>query len=61
MNRLVEGHGIKADQASFPERGRKHVEMGYALPSTRRRLQVKASGDQRGPIYVISPLLDAAE
>jgi alkylhydroperoxidase family enzyme len=29
MNRLVEGHGIKADQASFTKRGRKHVEMGY--------------------------------
>jgi len=29
MNRLVEGHGISADQASFAERGRKHVEMGY--------------------------------
>jgi uncharacterized peroxidase-related enzyme len=29
MNRLVEGHGIKADRASFAERGRKHVEMGY--------------------------------
>src|SRR5712692_11475011 len=29
MNRLVEGHGIKADQASFNERGRRHVEMGY--------------------------------
>jgi hypothetical protein len=29
MNRLVEGHGIEADRASFTERGRKHVEMGY--------------------------------
>jgi uncharacterized peroxidase-related enzyme len=29
MNRLVEAHGIKADQARFAERGRKHVEMGY--------------------------------
>jgi alkylhydroperoxidase family enzyme len=29
MNRLVEGHGIAADQASFTERGRKHVEIGY--------------------------------
>ena len=29
MNRLVEAHGIKADRASFTERGRKHVEMGY--------------------------------
>ncbi len=29
MNRLVEGHGIAADPASFGERGRKHVEMGY--------------------------------
>lgn len=29
MNRLVEGHGIKADWATFGERGRKHVEMGY--------------------------------
>jgi uncharacterized peroxidase-related enzyme len=29
MNRLVEGHGIRADQASFNERGRRHVEMGY--------------------------------
>jgi hypothetical protein len=31
MNRLVEGHGIKADRASFTERGRKHVEMGYIV------------------------------
>jgi alkylhydroperoxidase family enzyme len=30
MNRLVDGHGIEADRASFAERGRKHVEMGYA-------------------------------
>src|SRR5215469_9828137 len=29
MNRLVDGHGIEADRASFAERGRKHVEMGY--------------------------------
>src|SRR6266436_2974401 len=29
MNRLVDGHGIEADRASFTERGRKHVEMGY--------------------------------
>src|SRR5919197_3550663 len=29
MNRLVDGHGIKADRASFSERGRRHVEMGY--------------------------------
>jgi hypothetical protein len=29
MNRLVEAHGIEADRASFSERGRKHVEMGY--------------------------------
>jgi uncharacterized peroxidase-related enzyme len=29
MNRLVGAHGIKADGASFAERGRKHVEMGY--------------------------------
>jgi uncharacterized peroxidase-related enzyme len=29
MNRLVEVHGIAVDQASFTERGRKHVEMGY--------------------------------
>jgi uncharacterized peroxidase-related enzyme len=29
MNRLVDGHGTEADQASFTERGRKHVEMGY--------------------------------
>jgi hypothetical protein len=29
MNRLVDAHGIKADRASFTERGRKHVEMGY--------------------------------
>src|SRR5262249_46845862 len=29
MNRLVEGHGIQADRASFAERGRRHVEMGY--------------------------------
>ena len=29
MNRLVEEHGIEADRASFIERGRKHVEMGY--------------------------------
>jgi uncharacterized peroxidase-related enzyme len=29
MNRLVDGHGIKADPALFTERGRKHVEMGY--------------------------------
>jgi uncharacterized peroxidase-related enzyme len=29
MNRLVEAHGIKADPASFAERGRRHVEMGY--------------------------------
>lgn len=28
MNRLVDAHGIKADRASFAERG-KHVEMGY--------------------------------
>jgi uncharacterized peroxidase-related enzyme len=26
---LVEAHGIQADRASFTERGRKHVEMGY--------------------------------
>ncbi len=29
MNRLVDGHGIKADSARFADRGRKHVEMGY--------------------------------
>src|SRR6516165_4178791 len=29
MNRLVDGHGIEADRASFAERARKHVEMGY--------------------------------
>jgi alkylhydroperoxidase family enzyme len=29
MNRLVDAHGIEADRASFTERGRKHVEMGY--------------------------------
>jgi alkylhydroperoxidase family enzyme len=29
MNRLADAHGIKADRASFTERGRKHVEMGY--------------------------------
>ncbi len=29
MNRLVDGHGIKADPALFADRGRKHVEMGY--------------------------------
>jgi uncharacterized peroxidase-related enzyme len=29
MNRLVDGHGIEADRASFTERGRKHAEMGY--------------------------------
>ena len=29
MNRLVDGHGIEADRASFAARGRKHVEMGY--------------------------------
>jgi uncharacterized peroxidase-related enzyme len=29
MNRLVQGHGVEADPASFTERGRKHVEMGY--------------------------------
>ena len=29
MNRLVDGHGIEADRASFSERGRRHVEMGY--------------------------------
>jgi uncharacterized peroxidase-related enzyme len=29
MNRLVEAHGIQADPASFTERGRRHVEMGY--------------------------------
>lgn len=30
MNRIVDGHGIKADPAAFAERGRKHVEMGYS-------------------------------
>ena len=29
MNRLVQGHGVEADPASFTARGRKHVEMGY--------------------------------
>ncbi len=29
MNRLVEGHGIKADPAMFAERGRQHAELGY--------------------------------
>jgi hypothetical protein len=29
MNRRVDGHGVEADRASFAERGRKHVEMGY--------------------------------
>jgi hypothetical protein len=32
MNRLVDGHGIEADPASFTERGRKHVEMGIRRP-----------------------------
>jgi uncharacterized peroxidase-related enzyme len=31
MNRLVDGHGIEADRASFSERGRRHVEMGYLV------------------------------
>jgi uncharacterized peroxidase-related enzyme len=29
MNRLVDGHGIEADQKAFGDRGRKHVEIGY--------------------------------
>ena len=29
MNRLVDGHGIKADATLFADRGRRHVEMGY--------------------------------
>lgn len=31
MNRLVEGHGVEADQSSFADRGRKHVDLGYAV------------------------------
>jgi hypothetical protein len=30
MNRLVEGHGVIADETTFRERGKRHVEMGYA-------------------------------
>jgi alkylhydroperoxidase family enzyme len=30
MNRLVGGHGVAADASAFAERGRRHVELGYA-------------------------------
>lgn len=30
MNRLVDGHGVTADARTFAERGRMHVELGYA-------------------------------
>jgi uncharacterized peroxidase-related enzyme len=29
MNRLVDGHGVKANPAVFGERGRRHKELGY--------------------------------
>ena len=29
MNRLVDGHGVKANPAVFAERGRRHKELGY--------------------------------
>ncbi len=29
MNRLVDGHGVKANPAMFAERGKRHKELGY--------------------------------